>query len=132
MVKKKVNAIKSYHRTHKHNKNHSMKCFRLFLHFDKTGEFRHRRRIRRPKNVTIQQEEETLVRVPQISNSRLRVATRIIETIVFKILQDERLYRYNFTGVQKFSVLCEWQKCKYLATYAIHWSKAFIHVIQNS
>lgn len=76
---------------------------RIFQRLGETGEFRPKRRIGRPKQVTVEQEEEILVRVAensQISTRRLQAATGISKTTILKVIHDENLYPYHFTPVQ--------------------------------
>lgn len=68
-----------------------------------TGQFRPKRDLGRPKIITVDQEDDVLVRIandPQLSTRRLSAITGISHASVFRILKKEGLRPYHFTPVQ--------------------------------
>lgn len=76
---------------------------RLYGRLGETGSFRPKSHIGRPKAVTVEQEEEILVRVsenPRISTRQLANSTHVRKTSILKILHAEKLYPYHLNPVQ--------------------------------
>ena len=76
----------------------------IYSRLGETGSFRPKRDIvGRPKNITVEQEEEILVRVaenPEISTRRMAAATGVSKSSILRIFHQEKLYPYHFTPVQ--------------------------------
>ncbi|KAJ8910642.1 hypothetical protein NQ315_012510 [Exocentrus adspersus] len=103
-------AHRRYLQTYPNRRQPDFKIFkRIYDRLGETGSFRPKRDILgRPKRITVEQEEEILVRVaedPQISTRRLKTLTGVSQTGVLKVLHKERLHPYYFTPVQ-FSNFC--------------------------
>ncbi|KAJ8913071.1 hypothetical protein NQ315_006572 [Exocentrus adspersus] len=103
-------AHRRYLQTYPNRRQPDFKIFkRIYDRLGETGSFRPKRDILgRPKRITVEQEEEILLRVaedPQISTRRLKTLTGVSQTGVLKVLHKERLHPYYFTPVQ-FSNFC--------------------------
>ncbi|XP_022917996.2 uncharacterized protein [Onthophagus taurus] len=67
-----------------------------------TGSFRPKRNTGRPKKISVDEEDEVLVRVsnnPKVSSRRLSAATGLSKSSILRILKKERLYPYHFVPV---------------------------------
>lgn len=80
------------------------KLFRnLYNRLGETGSFRPKCENSAPKSISVEQEDEVLVRVtenPGISTRRLSTATRISQSAIWRILKKEKLYPFHLNPVQ--------------------------------
>lgn len=75
----------------------------IFIRLGETGQFKPKRDVGRPKNISVDQEEDILVRIadnPQLSTRRLSAITGVSNASVFRILKKENLRPFHFTPVQ--------------------------------
>lgn len=76
---------------------------RLHRQLGETGTFYSNNHGGRPQTISVEQEEEILVRIaenPQLSTRRLQAATRISKSAVSRIIHRENLYPFHFSPVQ--------------------------------
>lgn len=76
---------------------------RLYARLGETGSFRPQSHVGRPKKLSVQQEEEILVRVgenPCISTRHLANATHVKRTQLLQVLHTEKLHPYHYSPVQ--------------------------------
>ncbi|KAF2889321.1 hypothetical protein ILUMI_16852 [Ignelater luminosus] len=75
----------------------------IFSRLGDTGQFKPKSDVGRPKILTVDREDDILVRVannPELSNRRLSAMTGVSNSSVFRILKKENLRLYQFTPVQ--------------------------------
>lgn len=75
----------------------------IFRRLGETGQFKPKRDVGRPKLISVDQEDDILVRIaenPQLSTRRLSSMTGVSQSTVFRILKKENLKPYHFTPVQ--------------------------------
>lgn len=76
----------------------------LYARLGETGSFRPKRdNLGRPKLITVDQEDEILVRVaenPEISVRRMAAAMGTSKTTVHKIFRDQKMHPFHFSPVQ--------------------------------
>lgn len=76
---------------------------RIFNQLGETGSFYVKNPGGRPKTITVEQEEEILVRIaenPELSTRRLEASTGIGKSTVSEVINAENLFPYHFTPVQ--------------------------------
>lgn len=76
---------------------------RLYSRLGETGSLRPQSHVGCPKKISVDQEEEIIVRVSEnskISTRRLASATQVKKTSVLNILHTEKLHPYHFNPVQ--------------------------------
>lgn len=96
-------ALRRYLELYPNRRQPNRKLFQeLFNRLGETGSFRPKR-DNAGRTVTVQQEEEILVRVagnPEVSSRQVARETGVSKTTVLKIFHKENLYPYHFTPVQ--------------------------------
>lgn len=98
-------ALRRYTRMYPNRRHPNFKTFQnLYQRLGETGSFRPKRDlIGRPKTLTVNQEEEVLVRAaenPEISTRRMAAGTGVSKSSVLRVFHQEKLYPYHFTPVQ--------------------------------
>lgn len=97
-------ASRRYLELYPNRRQPNHKLFRnLYNRLGETGCFRPKRHNGALKTISVEQEEEVLVRVTEnqgVSTRRLSAATGISQTSINRILRKEKLYPYHFTPVQ--------------------------------
>lgn len=75
----------------------------IFSRLGETGQFKPKSDVGRPTHLSVDQEDEILVRIvdnPQLSTRRLSAMTGVSQSSVFRILKKANLRPYHFTPVQ--------------------------------
>lgn len=97
-------AARRYLQLYPNRRQPNHKLFRnLYNRLGETGSFRTQRHNSATKTISVEQEEEVLVRIsenPDMSTRRLRAATGIRQPSIWRILHKEKLHPYHFTPVQ--------------------------------
>lgn len=97
-------ASRRYLELYPNRRQPDKKLFRnLYNRLGETGSFRPKRNSGTTKTITVDEEEEVLIRVledPSVSTRRLSLSTGLSQSSVCRILKKEKLRPYHYTPVQ--------------------------------